>query len=50
MGDGEMGGLVVHTDTATYVVHAACLTAFGDLIERLRFQRDVEASLATDDL
>lgn len=50
MGDGEMDGLIVHTDAATYVVHAACLTAFGDLLERLRHQRDVEAAPAADGL
>jgi len=35
MSDTRMGGLVVHTDETTYVVHAVCLDAFGDLLKRL---------------
>lgn len=35
MGDDDMGGLVVHTDDETYVVHAVCLIAFGDLLGQL---------------
>ncbi len=36
MGRAPLGGrgMVVHTDETTYVVHAVCLDAFGDLLER----------------
>lgn len=34
----DMGGMVIHTDETTYVVHAVCLDAFGDLLERLQHE------------
>lgn len=40
-----MGGIVVNTDGDTYVVHAACLMAFHDMLDRLQ-----EASADEDGL
>lgn len=40
-----MGGIVINTDGDTYVVHAACLMAFHDLLDRLE-----EASVGADGL
>ena len=34
-GDPDRGGIVVHTEGATYAVHAACLMAFRDMLHRL---------------
>ncbi len=34
-GDPDRGGIVVHTEGTTYVVHAACLMACQDMLNRL---------------
>lgn len=40
------GGIVINTDGNTYVVHAACLMAFHDLLDRLQDASADEEGLA----
>jgi len=40
------GGIVINTDGSTYVVHAACLMAFHDMLDRLREDAEAEHGLS----